>query len=184
MIDDLVAEQNAMNKDRRIDWVIQRPLPRLWGDPVLLQVAVRNLVANAVKYTRPREVARIEISAVEDETGVGLSIADNGVGFQMKYVGKLFGVFQRLHQSESFEGTGIGLASVRRIVERHGGQVDAWGEPERGARFSFTLPTRAMQEAQAPEGDAAAETNTDTHGSLSPGGAGAPRAADSLSPDS
>ena len=186
MIDDLVAEQNAMNKDRRIDWVIQRPLPRLWGDPVLLQVAVRNLVANAVKYTRPREVARIEISAVEDETGVGLSIADNGVGFQMKYVGKLFGVFQRLHQSESFEGTGIGLASVRRIVERHGGQVDAWGEPERGARFSFTLPTRAMQEAQAPEGDAAAETNTDTdtHRSLSPGGAGAPRAADSLSPDS
>jgi signal transduction histidine kinase len=67
----------------------------------------------------------------------------------MKYVGKLFGVFQRLHQTESFEGTGIGLASVRRIVERHGGQVDAWGEADHGARFRFTIPTREMAESQA-----------------------------------
>ena len=144
LIDDLIAEQTEQHKDRRIEWVVQRPLPMLWGDPVLLQVAVRNLVGNAVKYTRPREVARIKIAGIEDDTGVGLSIEDNGVGFQMKYVGKLFGVFQRLHQTEMFEGTGIGLASVRRIVERHDGRIDAWGEPERGARFTFTLPTREM----------------------------------------
>ncbi len=147
LVEDLVAEQKSLNKDRRIEWVVQHPLPRLWGDPVLLQVAVRNLVSNAVKYTRPRDPARIEIAGIDTEDGVGLSISDNGVGFQMKYVGKLFGVFQRLHQTEAFEGTGIGLASVRRIVERHGGQVDAWGEADNGARFRFTLPTRAMQEA-------------------------------------
>ncbi|MDH0866844.1 ATP-binding protein [Mitsuaria sp. GD03876] len=151
LVDDLIAEQETQNKDRRIEWIVQRPLPRLWGDAVLLQVAARNLVANAVKYTRSREVARIEIAGIDDATGTGLSVSDNGVGFQMKYVGKLFGVFQRLHQSESFEGTGIGLASVRRIVERHDGQVDAWGEPERGARFSFTVPTRAMLDEASRE---------------------------------
>ncbi|HEY1397137.1 MAG TPA: ATP-binding protein [Roseateles sp.] len=151
LIDDLIAEQTTLNKDRRIEWSVQRPLPRLWGDPVLLQVAIRNLVANAVKYTRPRDPARIEIAGIDTEEGVGLSISDNGVGFQMKYVNKLFGVFQRLHQSESFEGTGIGLASVRRIVERHGGHVEAWGEADRGARFRFTLPTRAMHEAQSAD---------------------------------
>ncbi|WP_343641961.1 ATP-binding protein [Roseateles sp.] len=151
LIEDLIAEQNTLTKGRAIEWVVQRPLPRLWGDPLLLQVAIRNLVSNAVKYTRPRELARIEITGIEDETGTGLSVRDNGVGFQMKYVGKLFGVFQRLHQNEAFEGTGIGLASVRRIVERHGGRVDAWGQPEGGACFSFTVPTRAMLEA--PSGD-------------------------------
>ncbi|WP_377155892.1 ATP-binding protein [Roseateles sp. UC29_93] len=149
LIDDLIAEQNTLNKDRRIEWAVSRPLPRLWGDPILLQVAIRNLVTNAVKYTRPRDPARIEITGFETGDGVGLSISDNGVGFQMKYVNKLFGVFQRLHQTESFEGTGIGLASVRRIVERHGGHVEAWGEADRGARFRFTLPTREMAEAQA-----------------------------------
>jgi light-regulated signal transduction histidine kinase (bacteriophytochrome) len=154
LIEDLIAEQNTLTKDRRIDWVVRAPLPRLWGDPLLLQVAIRNLVSNAVKYTRPRELARIEITGIEDETGTGLSVRDNGVGFQMKYAGKLFGVFQRLHQNEAFEGTGIGLASVRRIVERHGGRVDAWGQPEDGACFSFTVPTRAMLDARS--GDTAA----------------------------
>lgn len=137
LVDDLAAEQGG---EGRIDWVVQRPLPRLWADPVLIQVALRNLISNAVKYSRTRDVARIEITGIADERGTGLSIRDNGVGFQMKYVGKLFGVFQRLHRAETFEGTGIGLASVRRIVERHGGSVEAWGEPERGACFSFVLP--------------------------------------------
>ena len=109
-------------------------------DPLLLQVAVRNLIANAVKYTRGRDPARIRIAMVSLPEGTGLEISDNGVGFPMKYVGKLFGVFQRLHRSEDFDGTGIGLANVKRIVERHGGRVWARGEPEKGATFGFELP--------------------------------------------
>ncbi len=143
LVDDLVAEFAGQQRERNVEWVVQRPLPRLWADPVLLQVALRNLLGNAFKYTRTRETARIEVSAVEGPGGTGLAVADNGVGFQMKFVGKLFGVFQRLHHSDAFEGTGIGLASVRRIVERHGGTVEAVGEPDRGARFSFVLPLPA-----------------------------------------
>jgi len=154
LVDDLIGEQVSQLKDRSIEWDVRRPLPRLWADPVLLQVALRNLIGNAVKYTRPRQPARITITPLQTPDGLGLSIQDNGVGFQMKYVGKLFGVFQRLHQAESFEGTGIGLASVRRIVERHGGQVEAWGQPDQGARFSFILPNReqAAVMASAPAG--------------------------------
>ncbi len=142
LVDDLVAEYASQQRERKITWVVDRHLPALWGDPILLQVAVRNLLSNAVKYSRPRAEARIEVRGLRNAQGTGLEVIDNGVGFQMKYVAKLFGVFQRLHQSESFEGTGIGLASMRRIVERHGGQVSAHGEPDRGARFGFTLPTR------------------------------------------
>jgi light-regulated signal transduction histidine kinase (bacteriophytochrome) len=144
LVDDLVAEQASAARGGRIEWVVQHPLPRLWADPVLIQVALRNLISNAVKYSRTRDVARIEIAPIRDERGAGLSISDNGVGFQMKYVDKLFGVFQRLHRSEAFEGTGIGLASVRRIVERHDGSVQAFGEVDRGARFSFVLPVPAQ----------------------------------------
>ncbi|MFG6415080.1 ATP-binding protein [Roseateles sp. DC23W] len=144
LVDELAAEHG---RDARIEWIVHRPLPRLWADPVLLQVALRNLIDNAVKYSRTREVSRIEITGIADERCAGLAIRDNGVGFQMKYVAKLFGVFQRLHRAESFEGTGIGLASVRRIVERHGGSVEAWGEPDRGARFSFVLPLPAHHES-------------------------------------
>ncbi len=140
LVDDLIAEQAGAPREGRVEWVVQRPLPRLWGDPVLVQVALRNLIGNAVKYSRTRELARIEIAPVQDERGTGLSISDNGVGFQMKYVNKLFGVFQRLHRSEAFEGTGIGLASVRRIIEKHGGSVEAYGEVDRGARFTFVMP--------------------------------------------
>ncbi|MFX1681261.1 ATP-binding protein [Mitsuaria sp. CC2] len=170
LIDDLIAEQNTLNKDRRIEWTVQRPLPRLWGDPVLLQVAIRNLVSNAVKYTRPRDPARIEIAGIETGEGIGLSISDNGVGFQMKYVNKLFGVFQRLHQTEAFEGTGIGLASVRRIVERHGGQVEALGEADRGACFRFTLPTRTMQEALSAASDRSSDNGPASSDALPPAG--------------
>lgn len=141
LVADLVSEQSdADTGDGRIEWHVAQPLPRLWADPVLVQIALRNLIGNAVKYSRDRRPPRIEISGVDDHRGTGLSIADNGVGFQMKYVGKLFGVFQRLHRAEAFEGTGIGLASVRRIIERHGGTIEAFGEPDRGARFTFTLP--------------------------------------------
>ncbi|RZL38157.1 MAG: GAF domain-containing protein [Rubrivivax sp.] len=143
LVDDLIAEHATVDREKRegrVEWVVQRPLPRLWADPVLLQVALRNLIGNAVKYSRTREVSRIEITPIKDERGAGLSVSDNGVGFQMKYADKLFGVFQRLHRSEAFEGTGIGLASVRRIIEKHGGSVEAFGEVERGARFGFVVP--------------------------------------------
>jgi two-component system, chemotaxis family, sensor kinase Cph1 len=140
LVEDLVDEVRSHEKGRQIEWDVQSPLPRLWADPLLLQVAVRNLVGNAAKYTHGRQPARIRISVVTRPEGTGLEISDNGVGFPMKYVGKLFGVFQRLHRTEDFDGTGIGLANVKRIVERHGGTVWARGEPDRGATFGFVLP--------------------------------------------
>jgi light-regulated signal transduction histidine kinase (bacteriophytochrome) len=140
LVEDLVDELRQQERGRTIEWELARPLPRLWADPLLLQVAVRNLMANAVKYTRGRHPARIRIAPVAQGEGHGLEISDNGVGFPMKYVGKLFGVFQRLHRTEDFDGTGIGLANVKRIVERHGGTVWARGEPDQGATFGFVLP--------------------------------------------
>ncbi|NML48155.1 GAF domain-containing protein [Ramlibacter sp. G-1-2-2] len=140
LVEDLVEELKHGERGRLIEWEIRGPLPCLWADPLLLQVAVRNLLANAVKYTRGRDPARIVVAATATPLGPGLEITDNGVGFPMKYVGKLFGVFQRLHRAEDFDGTGIGLANVKRIVERHGGTVWARGEPERGATFGFVLP--------------------------------------------
>ncbi len=142
LVDDLVGEARHQEPGRHIEWEVQQPLPVLWADPLLLQVALRNLVSNAVKYSRGRDPARIRISPVHTPQGEGLEVADNGVGFQMQYAAKLFGVFQRLHQAEDFEGTGIGLASMRRIVERHGGAVWARGEPNQGAVFGFTLPQK------------------------------------------
>jgi chemotaxis family two-component system sensor kinase Cph1 len=141
LLDDLVREFDAPQPGR-IRWNVQGPFPTLWGDALLLQVAVRNLVSNAAKYSRKREQPEITLRALRTPEGDGLSISDNGVGFEMKYVGKLFGVFQRLHQVEEFEGTGIGLASVRRIVERHGGTVHAEGVLGQGATFSLVLPRR------------------------------------------
>jgi chemotaxis family two-component system sensor kinase Cph1 len=133
---------------RRVDWSIG-PLPQASGDAAMLRQVFQNLLGNAVKYTGPREVA--EISVVGEDLGdaVRCTVSDNGVGFDMAYVGKLFGVFQRLHRSEDFEGTGIGLALAKRIIDRHGGTIDAQGTLGVGASFSFTLPKRE----RAPRGD-------------------------------
>ncbi len=139
MVDNLVSEFASQESGRRIEWNIERPLPPLWGDPFLMQVAVRSLFSNAVKYTRGRDTARIRVAGSSSPDGIGLEVSDNGVGFQMRFADRLFGVFQRLHRSEEFEGTGIGLANVRRIVERHGGTVRAHGEPGVGATFGFTI---------------------------------------------
>jgi light-regulated signal transduction histidine kinase (bacteriophytochrome) len=124
---------------RAIEWVIG-DLPSVCGDYALLRQVWANLLDNAVKYTRTRGVARIEVSASEENGKVVFIVADNGVGFDMQYAGKLFGVFQRLHALEEFEGAGIGLAIVHRIITRHGGTVWAEAELNRGARFYFTLP--------------------------------------------
>lgn len=125
---------------RAIEWEIGE-LPEVRGDRGLLAVALGNVLDNAVKYTRPRTPARIEIVAECDGEGlVAIRVRDNGVGFDMAYAAKLFGVFQRLHRADEFEGTGIGLATVRRIVHRHGGSVRAEGEPEVGAVVHLTLP--------------------------------------------
>ncbi|WP_422087159.1 ATP-binding protein [Variovorax sp.] len=140
LVEGLVRELTRLEPQRNIEWQVDAGLPLLYADPLLLQVAVRNLLANAVKYSRTRSPSRITVRAIRSDLGDGLEVQDNGVGFQMKYVDKLFGVFQRLHQAEDFEGTGIGLANVKRIVERHGGTVWAKGEIDAGASFGFILP--------------------------------------------
>ncbi|MGY4495903.1 ATP-binding protein [Pseudomonas sp. TE3610] len=124
---------------REVQWHVQ-PLPRVVADAAFLHLALRNLISNALKYSRDRTPAIIEIGAVEQMAETVVYVRDNGVGFDMAYVDKLFGVFQRLHRMEEFEGTGIGLASVRRIIERHDGRVWAQGSLGEGATFSFALP--------------------------------------------
>ena len=124
---------------RDIEWDIQN-LPVIQADPNFLQMAIYNLLSNAVKYTGNKEKARIEISAEQNPEETRFHFKDNGIGFDMEYVNKLFGVFQRLHRMEDFPGTGIGLANVRRIIERHGGRVWAEGIEGQGATISFALP--------------------------------------------
>lgn len=139
-LQDVLAPLQDSCAGRAIEWVIA-DLPLVRGDFALLRQVWANLLGNAAKYTRTRESARIEVSSLEGDGETIFVVADNGVGFDMQYAGKLFGVFQRLHTQEEFEGTGIGLATVQRIIKRHGGRVWAEAAPDRGATFYFTLPT-------------------------------------------
>jgi light-regulated signal transduction histidine kinase (bacteriophytochrome) len=139
LVQSVVQEFGAETANRKVEWIIPE-LPSVTGDPAFLQIALRNLFSNAVKYTRTRESARIELSVNSTTDEYIVSVRDNGVGFNMKYVNKLFGVFQRLHRAEEFDGTGIGLANVRRIIERHDGRTWAEGREGEGAAFHFSLP--------------------------------------------
>jgi PAS domain S-box-containing protein len=143
LVQDVIRSLEMATRGRRIAWLIA-PLPPVMGDASLLRQVLTNLIDNAVKYSRMRDPATIEIGCTGEEGGrVVLFVRDNGVGFDMQYANKLFGVFQRLHRPEDFEGTGIGLATVRRIVSRHGGRVWAQGAINEGATISFTLERAA-----------------------------------------
>lgn len=139
LVAEVLREMSQDLQDRAIEWDIS-PLPEVNGDRALLKQVWVNLISNAVKYSRHRSPATIKINCQEiDSAELEFSVQDNGAGFDMKYAGKLFGVFQRLHQAEEFEGTGIGLANIRRIIQRHGGRTWAEGKVDAGATFYFTM---------------------------------------------
>ncbi|MDR5856223.1 GAF domain-containing protein [Caballeronia sp. LZ062] len=155
----LVGEQQANSGNAQIDWKIGT-LPSVQADPVFFQLALRSLIENAVKFSAKQPAPTIEIGGEElHERGrsfVRYFVRDNGVGFDMRYVDKLFGIFQRLHNDKQFPGTGIGLATVQRIAERHGGDVRAEGAVGKGAEISIMIPVEFKPEAGAKSETAAA----------------------------
>ena len=152
MLVEAVVSQIAHDTEGRVvDWVIAPDLPVVQGDALLLREVWANLLGNAFKYSRPRERARIEIGwSVDPAVGYTFHVRDNGVGFDTKYAQKLFGVFQRLHRASDFEGTGIGLALTRRILERHGGSIWAESQLGEGSVFYFSLPFEGCSPSDSP----------------------------------
>jgi light-regulated signal transduction histidine kinase (bacteriophytochrome) len=135
----IAAALDEQGAGRRLHWEIG-PLPEVHADPALLRLVLHNVIDNAVKYTRSREEARIEVSARLADRAVEVTVRDNGIGFDMAYAAKLFAPFERLHDAAEYDGTGIGLAHARRIVERHGGRMWCEAAPGNGAAFTLSLP--------------------------------------------
>ena len=140
LVNEVVAELRSAAVDRHVEVVVGE-LPAVDADPALLRRAISSLLSNAFKFTRQVEHARIEVRGRRQAHQNEYSISDNGVGFDMKFSGRLFGFFQRLHAETRFEGIGVGLALAKRLIERHGGSIWVAAEHERGATFHFTLPT-------------------------------------------
>ncbi|MBA3761424.1 MAG: response regulator [Gemmatimonadales bacterium] len=141
LVQDALGELRTEIGERTIRWVVGN-LPTVECDPGLMKIVLTNLLSNAIKYTRPREVATIEVGCTVSDGWDTIFVRDNGVGFNMKYADKLFGVFQRLHRADQFEGSGVGLATVQRIIHKHGGKIWVEAEVDGGATFSFTLAQR------------------------------------------
>jgi light-regulated signal transduction histidine kinase (bacteriophytochrome) len=138
VVEEVILMLQAETEGREVEWKIGN-LPSLECDPILIRQIFQNLLSNAIKYSRPRSHAIIEIGHTLQNDRPVIFVRDNGVGFNMRYADKLFGVFQRLHRDEEFEGTGVGLATVYRIVQKHGGRIWAEAEVDRGATFYFTI---------------------------------------------
>jgi signal transduction histidine kinase len=145
LVDETIAELAPECAGRQIEWKVG-DLPFVECDAGLMRQVFQNLVSNALKFTRPRSQAVIEIGRTDREGLPVIFVRDNGIGFSMKYADKLFGVFQRLHRPEDFEGTGVGLATVQRIIQMHGGRIWAEAEQDQGATFFFTLGTSGKAE--------------------------------------
>jgi light-regulated signal transduction histidine kinase (bacteriophytochrome) len=139
LVHQVLEELRLEQEGRQIELTLS-DLPLCQADPALLKQVWFNLLANAFKYTRQREIAKIEVGCRQEGKQGAYFVKDNGVGFDMQYADKLFGVFQRLHLAEEYEGTGVGLAIVQRILHRHGGRIWAEATLDKGATFYFTLP--------------------------------------------
>jgi light-regulated signal transduction histidine kinase (bacteriophytochrome) len=150
LLEDVIAMLKPETEGRTVQWTIA-DLPSVECDSVLIRQVFQNLITNALKFTRPRSQANIEIGCTYEDNQPTIFVRDNGVGFNMKYSDKLFGVFQRLHKADQFEGTGIGLATVQRIVEKHGGKIWAEAELDKGAAFYFRLGAPSSMEAGIQE---------------------------------
>lgn len=137
---DAITKLTPETKGRKIEWIINE-LPNVYADYSMMRQVWANLLSNAIKYSQKRDVAIIEVGSNIEEHEIVFFVKDNGAGFDMNYAQKLFGVFQRMHSNEEFEGTGIGLANVRQVIKRHNGRTWAEGEIDKGATFYFSIPT-------------------------------------------